>query len=480
MKIATLACGDVGDPTIPLGLDGVVYVDDLCRRPDDLTRSIGDADRLVVIVHPTELSLAKVQRSARIAGIDPLGIQYLSADTIAGDARRAALLIEGAAARVAAFGESRPEHARPTFGGRRTRRDLLSVPQPHYEVVPLIDDHACAAADGCRACVTECPQAAYRWELGRVHFDREACVACGRCVTACPTGAIGNPTIGGQALVGQITALVGEPSSDPIGIAFVCRQRTNHITSIDWAEVEVPCTGMIPPTWLIAALLLGGAAGAVVPCSANGCGLGNDARSVETVALARELIASAGFNPASATAAPSRLSTPFPRVDLDDPFGTHGPTEVALALRSIAVDQNAIDATGPTAGRGIVMIDGTTCTLCLRCTETCPTSALHSEAAPGKLRVMFDAALCTGCFQCVPACPELERGAIRLERRVATAALSAGPQPLAESATRRCELCGAPIASSAMLGRISQLLGSEHGAAVQYLERRCLDCRGTH
>ena len=480
MKIVTLACRDVGHPTIPPGLEGVVYVDDLCRRPGDLTRWIGDADRLVAIVHTTELSLAKIQRSARIAGIDPLGIQYLSADTIAGDTRRAALLIEGASARVAAFGESQPEHARPTFRGRRTRRDLLSVPQPHYEVVPLIDDHTCAAADGCRACVTECPQAAYRWELGHVHFDREACVACGRCVTACPTGAIGNPTIGGQALVDQIAALVGEAASDPIGIAFVCRQRTNHITSIDWAEVEVPCTGMVPATWPIAALLLGGAAAAVVPCTANGCGLGNDARAVETVALARELIESAGLDPASATAAPGRLSARISRVDLDDPFGTHGPTEVALALHSLAVNPIPITGSGPTAGRGIVTIDSTACTLCLRCTETCPSSALQSDAPSGRLRVMFDAALCTGCFQCVPACPELENGAIRVERRIDTDALRTGPQPLAESTTSQCELCGAPIASSAMLGRIAQLLGSEHGAAAQYLERRCLNCRGTH
>jgi ferredoxin len=92
---------------------------------------------------------------------------------------------------------------------------------------------------------------------------------------------------------------------------------------------------------------------------------------------------------------------------------------------------------------------------------------------------MFDAALCTGCFQCVPACPELERGAIRVERRIDTAALGAGPRPLAESATAQCELCGAPVASSAMLDRISQLLGPDDGPTMRYLEQRCMDCRGT-
>ena len=156
MRVATLACRECCDcegVLIPRDLEGVIYVDDLCQRPGDLSRSIAGATRLVMIVHPIGLSTAKVQRSVRSAGIDPLGIQYLSADTIEGDSSRAALLIRGASARAEAFIESQPEHARPRFGVRRSRRDLLSVPVPYYEAIPLVDDNVCAAADGCRTCV---------------------------------------------------------------------------------------------------------------------------------------------------------------------------------------------------------------------------------------------------------------------------------------------------------------------------------------
>jgi ferredoxin len=481
MSVAALACSGCCDSEgvlIPRDLDEVIYVDDLCHQPGDLSRSIAGATRLVMIVHPAALSTAKVQRSVRRAGIDPLGIQYLSADTIDGDASRAALLIPGASARAEAYIESRPEHARPRFGARRSRRDLLSVPVPYYEAIPLVDDDVCAAADGCSACVGECPQEAYQWSLGHIKFDRDACVTCGRCITACPTGAIGNPSITSQALTDQIAALVTSTASDSLGIAFVCRQGTHSVTKAGWAEVEVPCAGMVPATWPVAALMSGAAGAAVIPCSVSGCALGSDQRVVAAVTLAQRLLANAGLDPAAVVDEPGPLATPLEPIALDDPFGTHGPTEVALALQSMATSSRAIAEAGLMAFRGLVAIDRDVCTVCLTCTETCPTGALRSNASSGTLAVMFDPSTCTGCRQCVVACPEFERDAIRVDHCIDTAALRAGPQKLAESTTAECELCGGPIAPAAMLDRISQLLGTEHGAAMSYLERRCMDCRG--
>ena len=475
MNVVTLACGD---DAVPFDLEGVVYVDDLCRKPGDLSNPLAGADRVVMIVHPADVSLAQLQQSVRAASIDPLGVHYLSADTIAGDVRRAAVLLQGATARVAAYVESRPEHARPTFGGPRSRRELLSVPHPHYEAVPLIDETVCAAADGCRACVTECPETAYRWSNGKVHFDRDACVACGRCLTACPTGAISNPTVSNQALMNQTSALVRSAAPAPIGIAFVCRQRSSAIHSSDWAEVEVPCTGMVTATWPIAALLLGAAAAAVVPCSSSGCRLGNDQRATDSVLLAGELLASAGLDQAVVLSDPGPIGVSLGPVALQDPFGTHGPAEVALALQQIATGGQPIAAAGRMASRGIVTIDTDACTVCLTCAETCPTGALGSSGSEGAVALTFDAAMCTGCSQCVPVCPEVDRGAIRTEHRIDARKLRAGRQTLAESATADCELCGSPVASAAMLARISDLLGDEHDAAMSYLERRCMDCRG--
>lgn len=481
MSVATLACAgctNYNGIAIPLNLERVTYVDDLCSRPGDLAGSIAGATRLVMIVHQAALSMAKIQRSVRGAGIDPLGVQYLSADTIAGNTSRAGVLILGAVARAEAFIESRPEHARPRFDAGRTRRDLLSVPVPYYEAVPLIDDHVCAAADGCRACVVECPQEAYRWSLGHIKFDRDACVTCGRCVTACPTGAVSNPSITGQVLSHQIAAMVGGTTSDPLGIAFVCRQRTRHVATAGWAEVAVPCTGMVPATWPVAALMFGAAAAAVIPCSASGCALGNDQRVAASVTLAQRLLTAAGLDPAAVMDEPGPLTTPLEPILLEDPFGVHGPTEVALALQTMVTSGQVISEAGSMAFRGVVTIDRDACTVCLTCTESCPTGALGSNASTGALAVEFDGSICTGCTQCVTACPEFERGAIRVDRCIDTSALRAGRRKLAESTTTECELCGAPIAPAAMLDRISQLLGAEHSAAMRYLERRCMDCRG--
>ena len=478
MKVTALACAAPGDVAVPPELEGVVYVDDLCRRPDELSDSIDGSDRLVMIVHPARVSLAQMQQRVRAAGVDPLGVQYVSAEAIAGDARRATVLLGGAVARAAAYEESSPEHARATFGGRQSRREMISLPKPHYESVPLIDEGICAAGTGCRACVTECPQGAYHWSRGKVRFDRDACVTCGRCVTACPTGAISNPTLSNRALLDQITALVACAGPDPLGIAFVCAQRSQHISSAEWAEVEVQCTGMVPATWPLAALLLGAAAAAVVPCSASGCSLGSEERAADAVSIAGGLLAASGLERAAVSGEPGPLTASLGPVALEDPFGTTGPLEVMLALQSIATADQPIAVTGSMAYRGIVTIETAACTLCLTCAETCPTGALSHTAGTGHVELTFDAALCTGCSQCVPVCPEIERGAIRVDRRIDVAALQGGRQTLAESPTAQCELCGAPVASAAMLARISHLLGDEHTAAMDYLERRCMDCRG--
>ncbi len=478
MKVKVLACASPGSSAIPTDLEGVDYVEDLCRKPGDLTAMIGGADRVVMLVHPHELALADVQQSVRDADIDPLGVQFISAESVAGDAQRARTIVAGSAARAAASSDSRPEHSRATFGGQRSRREVLKLPKPYYEAVPLIHADSCAAADGCRACVGECPETAYRWAAGKIQFDRDACVTCGRCITACPTGAIESPAVSDRALVAQIESLVTATLPHAISVAFVCRQRGLSVSAPGWAEIEVPCSGMVPATWPIAALLMGVAGAAVVPCSSAGCDLGNDDKVAHTVALAASLLEAAGVDPSLVGSSPGSAASELGQREMQDPFGTHGPTEVVMALQAISNTDHPIAVSGSMAFRGVVDIDLDACTLCLTCAETCPSGALSHASSEGRVAVSFDAALCTGCIQCVPACPEVERGAISVERRIDAALLAAGRQTIAEAATVQCEYCGRPIASSAMLGRISELLGDEHDAAMSYLARRCMECRG--
>jgi ferredoxin len=270
-----------------------------------------------------------------------------------------------------------------------------------------------------------------------------------------------------------------DAADGPIGVAFVCQRRSHYVTASDWFEIELPCTGMVPATWPLAALLLGAGGAAIVSCSANGCDLGHDERVSDSIALAKALLASAGVDSARVSGHPGLVSEPLAEgTGLHDPFGVHGPAEVVLALEGASSAAQPISAKGPAARLGVVEIDTSVCTLCLACTETCPTGALAHDRSNGQVAVTFDASSCTACAQCVPVCPELERGAIRLRHRVDSAQLAAGRRSLAESTTMHCESCGQPIASTAMLNRIGSILGEEHAATVRYLKRRCMDCRG--
>jgi predicted molibdopterin-dependent oxidoreductase YjgC len=108
----------------------------------------------------------------------------------------------------------------------------------------------------------------------------------------------------------------------------------------------------------------------------------------------------------------------------------------------------------------------------------CPTGALAGGyGEEGMLAISFDPAECTACDQCVGVCPEVERGAIAVDHRVDFSALANGRVVLNRSATYPCERCGQPVAPTAMMNRISNLLGDEPGL-MDHLTRLCLSCRG--
>jgi ferredoxin len=476
MNTAVVACtGDSGTGRAQLPV-GVAGVPDLCAHPGSLHDVIGAAESLVLLVHPEDVELSRLQAAVRKAGFDPFGVPLVDVGGAAGDPARLHVMVAGAAARAAAFGGSRPEQARPVMAGAMSRRSLLTIPRPHYEAVPAIDHALCAAGDGCKACVGLCPEQAYRLVGRRVVFDKDACVACGQCVTGCPTGAITNPTVSAAGVRAEIEAIVA--ASESAGIVFTCERSKEPVTDAGWFQVAVPCSGMVPGTWPVAAVLLGAGAATIRSCSDGGCPLGFDDVSRAALAYARRLAEEAGF--ADATI-PERIdSVPDIRTssasNLSDPFGVHGPAEVVLALAAIA---GPIEVLVEKAPLGVVEIDAGSCTLCTMCAETCPTGALGHGYGNGLMTLSFDATLCTGCGQCLPMCPERDRGAITLVPRADSVALGAGRVVVNKTETVTCESCGGPIAPAATLDRLVALLGDEHAAAARYLSTRCIDCRGT-
>lgn len=474
MSTVVLACAD--EPIILHKGSDVVAITGLCERPAQLATKVEDGTSVVLLLHPARYDLVGIQKALRSVDIDPLGVQILEVPVDSGGADLE-IAVVGLRQRALAYAGSRPEHAKPVLRGEVTRRELFKIPQPVYLAAPMVDHAVCAAIDGCRACVDVCPQDAYKWHQGRVHFDKDICEPCGRCVSTCPTEAISNPAATPTMLAAQIGALI-ERSDVPVGIRFVCSRAHPTSPVSAWYDVVVPCTGMIPGSWLITALLLGAGSVTAAACSETGCPLELDDASRVAVDFARTALAAAGSDPESVAieAGGGAIKSPMARADLKNPFTRAADVAAMLALDSRS--DGRLSVSHPGSSLGVVDIDADACTLCAQCAQTCPTDAITAGYKGESVSLSFDASLCTNCTQCTIACPEIERGAIRVAGRVDAELLVAGRRTINEGTVLVCESCGKPIAPSSMMDRIGQLLGDDFDDTMSYLTRRCVDCRG--
>lgn len=471
MTVNVFFCTDSPNAT---ELEGAFGVPELCRDPNRLRDRLSGPDQVVLVLHRGSFDLARIQAVVRSEGIDPLGVEIVELDP-AGPAAadRLRVAVRGASARAAAFRGSVPEQVKLSLASHLSRRAFLRPPAPQYVGAPMIDPDACVAGDGCRMCVAECPQEAYSHSRGRILFNKESCLPCGRCVTVCPTGAISNPTVEPAALLAQVNAMV-ETAPDPIGIAFTCSRGWMDITA-GWHPVVVPCTAMVPGVWLLAVLLLGAGAARIIPCDESGCSLDQDRLAEDAFRLARAAAMWAGWDAGRLPSACGPIASPMSRVPLRDPFSHHGPIEVYSAM--IASNGLVEPLEHPSSGLGVVTVDPESCTMCFQCVQVCPTGALAADGDQGGVRLDFDGRLCPGCGQCMEACPEIARGAIMVRSRVDPAGLQ-GRVILNQATVQRCEVCDGEIAPEPMLARIAELLGDEFATTSAFLGGRCLDCRG--
>lgn len=473
MNVTVVACAD--EPHIEV--DGVIGVSGLCASPTLLANEELDADQVVLILHESRYDLSYIQTALRSVGIDPLGTQILDADRMA-NSSELSLALQGLTARAAAYAGSEPEHAKPVLQGAVTRRGLFRPPRPVYLAAPMIDAEVCAAADGCRACVEACPQDAYRWHHGRIHFNKDVCEPCGRCVATCPTEAITNPAVTPDMLEAQINTLIDQ-SSTPIGVRLVC-SRADHLTkAAGWQDVAVVCSGMVPGSWLISILLMGAAAVSLESCTSGGCPLGLDTHSETAVAFARVALESAGLDAEQVhtNALGDPASPPIAHLDLEAPFTRAGEIATMLGLNGLAAEPLRFTHEG--ASQGIVTIDADACTLCTQCAQTCPTGAIEANYDGSVVALSFAPASCTNCRQCTIACPEIEQNAIAVSSTVDASLIASGRFTINQGTVLLCESCQKPIAPSSMMDRIGELLGDGFDSTMSYLTSRCLDCRGT-
>ena len=470
MTATIILCGDA--PHIDATeIPDAIAVEGLCRDPGRMGTVDVDPSRIVLVLHPGSYHLPDVQTALRSIDVDPLGAQIM--DTAQDDAAiLLAVALRGLQARASAFAGSSAEHAKPEFPREMSRRGFFRPLAPAYVAAPLLDHTICAATNGCRACVGLCPQAAYRWQSGKISYDKDACVPCGRCVTTCPTGAIETPVVTAEMIEAQVTALVTS-WGEPIGIRFVCSRGALHHRP-NWFDVAVPCSSMVPGSWLLACLLIGAGAATAIPCGDAGCPLGLDQGAIEANDFASSVLAGCGLE--SGMVVGESVFEPIRDGGVDAPFARHRAADVLVALA--ALTNRAMDLTHPAADTGVVQIDEFACTMCGQCAKTCPTHALVEVYEGDLVSLSFDARACVNCTQCVSSCPELGRGAIAVTGRVSVELLTGGRRDLNRGSVAVCEICGKAIAPTMMMDRIGDILGEEFEVTLAMLGSRCLDCRG--
>jgi NAD-dependent dihydropyrimidine dehydrogenase PreA subunit len=468
MNPAVFVCGD--SPELAISIPDVVVIEGLCRDPSLLGHRKTQQDRAVVVLHSESFDLSAVQKAMRSISIDPLGVPVMEIGSD-DDPSVLSYQVDGLIERARSFPGSAPENAKPVFSRAVTRRGFLRPPTPVYIAAPQINHTTCAAGDGCRACVDVCPQDAYQWSAGRISYDKDACIPCGRCVTGCPTGAIENPAATPAMIDAQVRTVIAA-SERTIGIRFVCSRGSVDARS-GWADISVPCASMVPASWLLACRLLGAACVKAVPCGDTGCPIDGDSIVAETSEIARAILTQTGFEAAMITGDSLSESIELAGTNL---FEVRSAAELVLSLAASTGTEFAVESKA--AQLGIVSIDDSTCTLCGQCAKICPTNALRESYEDGVISISFDAKACVNCTQCTAECPEIERGAISARGLIDTRRLAAGRITLNEGSVSNCEICGNAIAPTTMMNRIGDLLGEEFQDTMKMLKTRCLDCRG--
>jgi ferredoxin len=451
----------------------VTEMAELCKDPSRLSDA-GITDLEALILHEGEYDLGFMQGAIRVLGADPLGVPIVTLTDTA-TAEQLTVLVAGVVARHREFRGARPEHAKMQWPALMSRRRLFALGVPQYIGAPSIETALCTSEHGCRLCVEACPVSALESDSGNITYSVDTCVACGICVTTCPTGATVNPTATEEQIAAQIRAMISV-SESPVGIEFRCRDATVEPLEEGWYPVEVPCTGMLTIGWLLAPLLLGAGAVAAPSCGTTGCSIGNDDLVAGHLSDASSMLVELGI-PERHVLNEGRGAVPEPLRDVDTSSPENfNDTSVYLALAAVAGIADAV-FTPATGAVGVVTIDELACTACEQCAAVCPSRALSTHQDEGTVEISFDPLRCVACGMCVSICPERDRGAITVRQNFDVEELTLGHRIVFSGSTSPCEICGGPIAPSAMLDRIESMLGPEHAGTLDLISRRCPNCR---
>lgn len=342
--------------------------------------------------------------------------------------------------------------------------------------------HSRSRKTGCTRCLDLCPAGAITPAGDAVAIDPHICGGCGQCATACPTGAAAYQVPAIDTLLQRIRAaarafaaagghdgvLVLHDEAHGVDLIDAAARFGDGLPAmaIPLAVNEVTQVGL---ETLAAALAFGFRAVRLVTRRQPRHDITGLIRTIDT---ASNIAAGLGYGDdavaliqaddpdALVTALRGPLATvPMRPAATFMPLGGKRDT-MKLVLRELhraaPLPRGRIDLPEGAAFGGLV-IDTSSCTLCLSCVAACPTSAL-GDAADRPL-LSFDESLCVQCGLCAATCPEK---VIALAPRIDFAAFAAGRATLKQEEPFHCITCGKPFGVKSTIERVTAKLADKH------------------
>jgi ferredoxin len=384
--------------------------------------------------------------------------------------------------------------------GEISRRDLLRLPLPKYQVIPYIQKEKCVGGERCHLCQEDCPFNAIVSENSKVLIDKLRCQGCGACIAACPFQAICYPTFSLDQLEGEMEGLLLADNNtlQPRIVVLICRScfpcfgqaKANPISyAPNMFPLEVPCLSMVP-SWLLLRAFDLGAQGVALISNMEKCQFGLKPDKWQgKVRFVQELLECWGIEPGRiGVFEGSRLEqeltlfaqgvAQLPPTSLRWSQPTKVPAKglplsalIAGLAEKFAPCSSGVVSVG-SVPFGKLELDRSQCTACGLCALDCPTKALSFVSDERWYQLLFHHQACIGCGQCIRSCPEK---CLRLENTLEIERLNSPAETIFESEIAMCQECGMPIAPRAMIDKLRTRIAAAQGLTSQL--EICPACR---
>ena len=380
---------------------------------------------------------------------------------------------------------SRPE-------GEISRRELLKLALPRYEVIPFIEPSLCRGQQECGLCLDACPVNAIKAEEDKVTVDTALCNGCGACVEVCPHRAITYPTFSLEELDREMEGLLLAKgvALEPRIIAAVC-QNCSPASDLSYPAgilpLKVPCLAMASPWLILRAFDMGAQGFALI---SGKCRSGFDStRWRENILFIQGLFNCWSIEPeririfdvtkdepASIEQKLSEFAEQIAELDpmrlsMSEPTPVPGeglrlPALIKSMGNKLGSSSKGVVSTGAVPF-GKIDLDSSLCTGCGLCALDCPTEAIVilSSEETDAYQLLFKHDACVACERCVEVCPE---ECLRLERVLELDRINS-PAVLFEDSVVRCRECGSPVGPKAMIDKLqAKLLAAGQSFPLQF------------